>query len=176
MYLAGYIVAGFIVAAVYASALAEGPPRPLPPDRARRRAQRSRRSPRPCRSSWATGRAAQVAESQPVKLAAMEGLARTTEGAPFTFGGYFDESTEEMKYGFEVPYLLSMLAYHNPTATVEGLEIVPPEDRPPVNIVRFAFQTMVGIGTGLALLGTALHVHVVAEAPAATLAAGSTER
>ena len=34
-----------------------------------------------------------------------------------------------------------------------GLDSVPPEDRPPVNIVRFAFQTMVGIGTFLALLG-----------------------
>ena len=30
---------------------------------------------------------------------------------------------------------------------------MPPEDRPPVNIVRLAFQTMVGIGTALALLG-----------------------
>jgi cytochrome bd ubiquinol oxidase subunit I len=46
-----------------------------------------------------------------------------------------------------------VLAHHSPNATVEGLDIVPPEDRPPVNWVRFAFQTMVGIGTGLALLG-----------------------
>ena len=30
---------------------------------------------------------------------------------------------------------------------------MPPEDRPPVNVVRVAFQTMVGIGTLLALLG-----------------------
>jgi cytochrome d ubiquinol oxidase subunit I len=30
---------------------------------------------------------------------------------------------------------------------------VPASDRPPVNVVRFAFQTMVGIGTLLALLG-----------------------
>jgi cytochrome d ubiquinol oxidase subunit I len=30
---------------------------------------------------------------------------------------------------------------------------VPAEDRPPVNVVRFAFQIMVGIGTLLALLG-----------------------
>ena len=29
----------------------------------------------------------------------------------------------------------------------------PPSDRPPVNVVRFAFQTMVAIGTALALLG-----------------------
>jgi cytochrome d ubiquinol oxidase subunit I len=30
---------------------------------------------------------------------------------------------------------------------------VPAADRPPVNVVRFSFQTMVGIGTMLALLG-----------------------
>jgi cytochrome d ubiquinol oxidase subunit I len=36
---------------------------------------------------------------------------------------------------------------------VQGLDAVPPADRPPVNVVRFAFQTMVGIGTLLALLG-----------------------
>jgi cytochrome d ubiquinol oxidase subunit I len=36
---------------------------------------------------------------------------------------------------------------------VIGLDTVPPDDRPPVNVVRFAFQTMVGIGTLLGLLG-----------------------
>ncbi len=36
---------------------------------------------------------------------------------------------------------------------MQGLAAVPPSQRPPVNVVRFAFQTMVGIGTGLALLG-----------------------
>ena len=44
-------------------------------------------------------------------------------------------------------------AFHNPGATVTGLNIVPLADQPPVNVVRFAFQTMVGIGTLLALLG-----------------------
>ncbi len=59
-----------------------------------------------------------------------------------------------MRYGFEIPNLLSLLAKHNPNAEVIGLQSVPPEDRPPVNVVRFAFQTMVGIGTGLAALGS----------------------
>ena len=36
---------------------------------------------------------------------------------------------------------------------MQGLDAVPADDRPPVNVVRFAFQTMVGIGTLLALLG-----------------------
>ncbi len=35
---------------------------------------------------------------------------------------------------------------------MQGLETVPEEDRPPINVVRIAFQTMVGIGTGLAAL------------------------
>ena len=41
-------------------------------------------------------------------------------------------------------------------ATVQGLDAVPARDRPPVNVVRFAFQTMVGIGTLLALLARRL--------------------
>ena len=43
--------------------------------------------------------------------------------------------------------------YHRWNATVEGLAAVPADERPPVNVVRFAFQTMVGIGTLFALLG-----------------------
>jgi cytochrome d ubiquinol oxidase subunit I len=48
--------------------------------------------------------------------------------------------------------MLSLLAYHDPNARVQGLETVPPEDRPPINVVRIAFQTMVGIGTFMVLL------------------------
>jgi cytochrome d ubiquinol oxidase subunit I len=151
MYVAGYIVAGFIVAGVYAHAHLRG------------RRDAYHRTGLVVALSFAAlaapvqlivgdwaGR--QVAEHQPVKLAAMEGLARTTEGAPFTLGGFYDADTGEVRFGIEVPKLLSLLAAHDPNATVEGLDTVPEGDRPPVNIVRFAFQTMVGIGTGLALL------------------------
>ena len=51
--------------------------------------------------------------------------------------------------------MLSLLAFHNPNATVRGLDAVPAADRPPVNVVRFAFQTMVGIGTLLVALAVA---------------------
>jgi cytochrome bd ubiquinol oxidase subunit I len=141
MYLAGYLVAGFIVAGVYASAWLRG------------RRDRYHRTglvvalafaclAAPVQiviGDWA-GRT--VAENQPVKLAAFEGLEQTTKGAPFSVGGLI-----------EVPKMLSILAYHDPNATVQGLEIVPPRDRPPVTVVRVAFQTMVGIGSGLAALG-----------------------
>jgi cytochrome d ubiquinol oxidase subunit I len=57
-----------------------------------------------------------------------------------------------VKYGIRFPKLLSLLAFHDPNATVQGLNEVPEEDQPPVNVVRYSFQTMVFIGTGLAAL------------------------
>jgi cytochrome bd ubiquinol oxidase subunit I len=54
--------------------------------------------------------------------------------------------------------MLSLLASHDPNATVKGLDSVPADDRPPVNIVRVAFFTMVGIGTLMAVFGIALLV------------------
>jgi cytochrome d ubiquinol oxidase subunit I len=97
---------------------------------------------------WA---ARSVAAHQPTKLAALEGLGHTTRGAPLHVGGWYTDG--EVRYGIELPQLLSLLAYHDPNATVQGLDAVPAARRPPVNVVRAAFQTMVAIGTGLALLG-----------------------
>jgi cytochrome d ubiquinol oxidase subunit I len=152
MYLAGYIVAGFVVAGVYASAWLKG-----------RRDQYHKTGlvvtlsfaalAAPMQvvvGDWA-GR--QVAENQPTKLAAFEGLGRTEAGASLHIGGWYDEQRGEVRYGVEIPKLLSLLAFHDPNATVEGLDRVPPEDRPPVNVVRVAFFTMVGIGTLLAVFG-----------------------
>jgi cytochrome bd ubiquinol oxidase subunit I len=62
-------------------------------------------------------------------------------------------SDGQVKYGIEIPHLLSLLSYHGWNAQVQGLDAVPADQRPPVNVVRLAFQTMVGIGTLLALLG-----------------------
>src|SRR5436309_886768 len=58
-------------------------------------------------------------------------------------------------YGIPLPHMLSLLAFHSADARVQGLDAVAPADRPPVNVVRFAFQTMVGIGTFLAALSVA---------------------
>ena len=152
MYLAGYIVCGFIVAGVYAFAWLRGRR-----DHYHRTALvvtlafASLAAPvQVVVGDWA---ARTIAETQPVKLAAIEGLQHTERGAPFTLGGFYDADTGEMRAGIAVPKLLSLLADHDPNGTVTGLDSVPEADRPPVNIVHWAFQTMVGIGTGLALLG-----------------------
>jgi cytochrome d ubiquinol oxidase subunit I len=92
-----------------------------------------------------------LADRQPVKLAALEGLHETQQGAPLTIGGLYVDGRVHL--GLRIPKGLSLLAHHDPDAVVQGLDEVPPEDRPPVAIVRNAFQVMVGIGTGLLLLG-----------------------
>jgi cytochrome bd ubiquinol oxidase subunit I len=141
MYLAGFLVAGFLVASVYAAAWLRG--------------RRDRHHQvglvvalsiaalvAPAQLLVGDWAARTVAERQPIKLAAFEGLQETTKGAPFELFG-----------GIEVPKALSLLAFHNPNATVEGLNTVPKDDQPPWKIVKFSFRAMVAIGSALAGLG-----------------------
>ncbi|MFO0584147.1 MAG: cytochrome ubiquinol oxidase subunit I [Anaeromyxobacter sp.] len=100
--------------------------------------------------------AREVAEVQPRKLAALEGQFRTERGAPLRIGGLPDVDAGETRYALEVPYGLSLLAFHDPHAVVKGLEEFPRDTWPPVAKVHLAFQVMVGLGTLLALLA-ALH-------------------
>jgi cytochrome d ubiquinol oxidase subunit I len=150
MYIAGYIVSGFVVAATYAFAHLRG--------RWGRYERTAIAIPLTIAAfaapvqvlvgDWA-GR--EVATHQPIKLAAIEGLTKTTRGAPEHLLGWYTEG--QVKYGIELPHGLSLLAFHSWNAKVQGLDTVPANQRPPVNVVRIAFQTMVGIGTLLALLG-----------------------
>jgi cytochrome d ubiquinol oxidase subunit I len=87
-----------------------------------------------------------VARTQPVKFAALEGQFKTEARAPLRIGGIPDEEAGTTRWAIEIPGGLSWLAFHDPDAVVQGLEAVPPEDRPPVPIVHFSFQAMIGIG------------------------------
>ncbi|HEV2901971.1 MAG TPA: cytochrome ubiquinol oxidase subunit I [Gaiellaceae bacterium] len=147
MYVAAFIVAGFLTAAVYAFAWLRG-----------RRGRYERVAlvvpltvaalAAPVQIVVGDWAARSVARDQPTKLAALEGLYETESGAPVHLGGWYDG--DEVRYGLPLPRLLSLLAFHDPSARVEGLHEVPADERPPVNVVRFAFQTMVGIGFLLA--------------------------
>jgi cytochrome d ubiquinol oxidase subunit I len=149
MYMAGFIVASGLVAGVYAMAWLRGRR-----DRYHRAglivplAVLSLAAPAQLVvGDWA---ARTVTKEQPAKLAAIEGLDKTTEGADLTVGGiYFDG---DVHGGISIPDGLSLLADHDPNATIEGLDAFPADDRPPVGIVRNSFQVMVGIGTLLAAL------------------------
>lgn len=92
-----------------------------------------------------------VAKNQPAKLAAFEGLYNTESNAPLVVAGYVDEPDHKV-VGLEAPDMLSFLVYHNPHATVEGLDAIPPQDRPPVESSFLFFHGMVAIGSALFLV------------------------
>jgi cytochrome d ubiquinol oxidase subunit I len=150
MYLAGYMVTGFLLAGAYAVGRLRG--------RWGRYERTALAIPLTVAAlaapvqilvgDWA---ARAVATTQPVKLAALEGLGTTMAGAPVHVLGWYSDG--EVHYGIAIPRLLSLLAFHDPGAVVTGLESVPLDGVPPVNVVRIAFQVMVGIGSLLAALG-----------------------
>ncbi len=91
--------------------------------------------------------AGEVAKIQPTKLAAMEAFWETRAGAPQVLFAIPDEKNERNLVEFgQIPGLLSILAYHTPTATVKGLKDFPKEERPPVTLTFVAFRLMVGLG------------------------------
>ena len=94
-----------------------------------------------------------VARNQPLKLAAMEGLFKTTTNAPLTIGGIPDMKEKKMNFGIEIPGGLSFLAFEDFNAEVKGLDAFPEDEWPPVPIVHISFQIMVGIGSILAMIG-----------------------
>jgi cytochrome d ubiquinol oxidase subunit I len=93
-----------------------------------------------------------LAHHQPRKLAALEGQFKTEKAAPLRIGGLPNERTQETPYALEIPYALSLLAFHDPQAEVKGLEEWPKTDWPPVAVVHIAFQIMVGCGTAMAAI------------------------
>lgn len=94
-----------------------------------------------------------IAERQPVKLAAMEAHYDTKKGAPLYIGGIVNNETQEVNYKIEIPKALSFLAFGNFDAKVKGLNDFPKDEIPNVAIVHYAFQTMVGLGSLLMFAG-----------------------
>ena len=94
----------------------------------------------------------QVAKFQPTKLAAMESQWETATGADFYLFQVPRPRREDNIEALGIPRGLSLLAYHDPNATVKGLKDFPPQDRPPVLVVFSAFRLMVGLGFLFVLL------------------------
>jgi cytochrome d ubiquinol oxidase subunit I len=87
-----------------------------------------------------------IALRQPAKLAAMEAHFETSKAAPLIIGGIPDEEAKEINYAIKIPGALSFLAHGDFEAEVIGLDQFPEEHHPPVTVVHFAFQVMVGLG------------------------------
>jgi cytochrome bd ubiquinol oxidase subunit I len=93
-----------------------------------------------------------VAEHQPAKLAAMEGLFETRTNAPIYLFGWPSTEDNEVKWGLAVPGMLSFLAHWDFNAEVTGLDAFEPRDRPPVWITFQSYHLMVGLGVFFILL------------------------
>jgi len=87
-----------------------------------------------------------LADYQPAKLAAMEGLFHTQAGAPLQIGGLADPQTGKVYYALEIPNGLSILAKFDPNATIKGLDAFAPQDRPNPLPVHTSFDGMVASG------------------------------
>lgn len=152
MFVATYVVTGFLVAAVYAVGMLRG------------RLDRRHRMGFLVGFTFATVGALtqpvvghfigqRLAEDQPSKLAAMEMAAEPEDRAPIVIGGVWVDG--EQRYGIEIPYLGSLASGNSLNQVVPGLNEVPEELQPPVNVVHYSFQTMIGAGLAMvAISGT----------------------
>ena len=104
--------------------------------------------------------AKQVAEDQPEKFAAMEGLIRGGSRAPMVVVGKPSDQPPRLESFVEIPGMLSWLAFGDGDAPVQGIEDmrVAGWPTPPLVLTFVSFHTMVGLGmlfiglTGLGLL------------------------
>jgi cytochrome d ubiquinol oxidase subunit I len=149
MLLAAYIVAGFLVAGVYATGLLRG------------RRDRYHRlgflvpftvaaAVMPVQIVVGDMAARQVFHQEPAKFAAIEVLPRTGNHVPETLGGVLVDG--RVRYGLPIPAAASLLAGYRAGTEIQGLDAIPEAVRPAprlVNTVHLAFDVMVGTGFGL---------------------------
>jgi len=150
MILAAYMVVGFLVASIYAVGMLKG-----------RRDRLHRLGllipltiaciATPVQLFVGDTAAREVAEDQPAKFAAMECIQETGTHQDEVLGGICTE--DGPKYGISIPDLDSFLVGWSVDTEVTGLNDIPADEHPPAKtLLHLAFDTMVGIGSGLFLL------------------------
>ncbi|MGE5281674.1 MAG: cytochrome ubiquinol oxidase subunit I [Chloroflexota bacterium] len=151
MILAAYMVAGFLVASVYAVGMLRG-----------RRDRLHRLGllipltialiATPIQIFVGDTAARAVADHQPAKFAAMECIDETGTDQTEYIGGICTASGVRAAIG--IPGLDSYLVGFSKNTEVTGLNDIPPDERPPANtLLHLSFDAMVGIGTALLGLG-----------------------
>lgn len=94
------------------------------------------------------GQGKNLARMQPTGFAAMEGLFKTTSGAPMVLIGQPDMDRLALDNPIELPRVLSFLTYNRWTAEVKGLDAFPREDWPDnLPMLYYSYHIMVGLGS-----------------------------
>jgi cytochrome d ubiquinol oxidase subunit I len=150
MWLAAYVVVGFLVASVYAVGMLKG-----------RRDRRHRLGfiipftvaaiAIPLQLFVGDIAARSVADEQPAKFASMECIYKTGTDQAEKVGGICTD--DKVKYAISIPGLDSFLVGFSTGTKVTGLDAFPATDEPPAKtLLHTAFDAMVGIGTALLAL------------------------
>jgi len=156
MILAAYMVAGFLVASIYAVGMLRG-----------RRDRLHRLGllipltialiATPVQLFVGDTAARSVADHQPAKFAGMECIQETGTDQTEYLGGVC--TADGVKGAIPIPGLDSFLVGFSTDTKVTGLEDIPPDERPPANtLLHLSFDAMVGIGTALLALGAWLAI------------------
>jgi cytochrome d ubiquinol oxidase subunit I len=151
MLFAAYMVAGFLVASVYAAGWLKG-----------RRDRYHRLGfaipftvaclATPIQLFVGDTAARAIAKDQPAKFAAMEYVSETGAHQPEWVLGVYNGG--KPKLGVKIPGMDSFLVGFSTSKKVTGLDRIPDDDEPKnPTLLHLAFDTMVGIGTGLMMLG-----------------------
>ncbi|MCU1495857.1 MAG: putative cytochrome d ubiquinol oxidase subunit [Acidimicrobiaceae bacterium] len=151
MILAAYLVAGFLVASVYAFSIL------------RRHRDRYRVTgfaipftvaavATPLQIFVGDTAARSIAADQPAKFAAMEYVTHTARDVPEYLGGAFVNG--QVYGGLRIPGVDSLLVGFSTGTKVIGLDSVPPSARPPViSLIHLCFDAMVGLAFLMLLAG-----------------------
>ena len=91
--------------------------------------------------------AAAVAAKQPIKLAAQEGIFKTTKGAPETLIGQPNVQEKRIDNPIQFPKVLSFLSYKSFSSEIKGLEAFPKKNWPNIALTYYSYHIMVGLGT-----------------------------
>jgi cytochrome bd ubiquinol oxidase subunit I len=90
----------------------------------------------------------QVAEHQPISLAAMEGLFESERAAGIVLVGQPDVENRSIENPIVVPRALSYLIYQNWNAEVKGLDAFPQKNWPDnIPLLYYSYHVMVGLGS-----------------------------
>ena len=150
MILAAYMVAGFLVASIYAVGMLRG-----------RRDRLHRLGvaipltiaciATPVQLFVGDTAAREIADHQPAKFAAMECIQETGTHQDEYIGGICTD--DGVKWGVAIPDLDSFLVGWSFDTKVTGLNDIPDDEEPPANtLLHLSFDAMVGIGSALMLL------------------------
>ncbi len=94
------------------------------------------------------GQGRNLAEKQPITVAAMEGLFETQSAAPVVILGQPNVQERRLDNPIQVPGMLSLLTYRRWAGVIKGLNDYPKSDWPDnIELLYYSYHIMIGLGT-----------------------------